>query len=221
MARFKFKLLVGGHEDFAPDDFDSMDRHVFDEELSVEERRKLPQLRAFAAANDLKFPHLPDERYPDERREIAIRSLRDQRGRAFHALGDAIIDTDVDLGARFNVPGLPPKFERIVGEAVPETRRRPNESIASWKSRIAAIVAEEEERERRAEEQRKPKSDVQRSAERGFAGDFQTASPEERFGAMTVEQLREVAAAEEIDLGSATRKADILKIVCDAMTAKV
>lgn len=123
-----------------------------------------------------------------------------------------IISTTQDLIARYNAPGSI-KFERVDEYAVDANfnplHRRPNESPEQYRVRMQEL----------ADAALKSAMDITSSVTPEGDGEGDegakslSASPEEVFDSMTREQLIKHAQEEEIDLGGAKSKADILKLV--------
>lgn len=122
-----------------------------------------------------------------------------------------IITTTQDLIKRYNAPGSI-KFERVDEYAVDANfnplHRRPNESPAQYRVRMQEL----------ADAALKSAMDmtdgtVPADGEGDEGAKSLSASPEEVFDAMTREQLIKHAQEEEIELGGAKSKADILKLV--------
>lgn len=102
-------------------------------------------------------------------------------------IGD-IIETDLDLKALFDRPGNIPKFEDITHGAA-----------------MAAMTPESIDQQV-AELLRKKAEMVNAQGSEKTHGDRTLES-------MTVEELKKLAAEEEIDLGKATKKEDIIRII--------
>lgn len=115
-----------------------------------------------------------------------------------HRAGE-VIESMTALDGKFNSPGYPPKFERIT-EGVPtvalaDIRQMPGESAEQWMARIKKLSEP---------------STLSPGKLAGAEGD------DVAFQSMTVEELRAFAAEEEIDLGRATRKEDIIRVLKEA-----
>lgn len=103
-----------------------------------------------------------------------------------------IIETDVDLHHMFDQPGAQPKFQDItLGDGtMPQTAESIDEQIARL--------------------QRQKEELANKNGSQSTHGDLTLQS-------MTVEELRKMAAEEEIDLGKASKKEDIINIINSAM----
>ncbi len=115
-----------------------------------------------------------------------------------------IIDSDTDLCKRFNTPGFPGKFEQVPDNVKPSKPVVVTGGDAAPKAPKARPFSAPQGYELEEKNETAPKADKESEEEEGGTG-------EDTYDSMTVAQLREHAAEEEIPLHGATTKADIIK----------
>ena len=121
------------------------------------------------------------------RLERGVHIYRDVYGNEKKAKRKDIIETDQDLAARYNIPGVAPRVTKL-GESTIDIDVA---SPSNTSSRIEDDV------------------NVETSTEQEETNDPLLVE----LQSMTVNQLREMAEDDEIDLGTATRKDEIVKAI--------
>jgi len=121
------------------------------------------------------------------RLERGVHIYRDVYGNEKKAKRKDIIETDQDLAARYNIPGVAPRVTNL-GESTIDIDVA---SPSNTSSRIEDDV------------------NVETSTEQEETNDPLLVE----LQSMTVNQLREMAEDDEIDLGTATRKDEIVKAI--------
>jgi hypothetical protein len=200
----KFKLLVGRHSQAEWTGPVEGLNQIMLNKLSIEQLKDLAEKRGINLEDATTKPHL-------------IQAFRDARPiqsyyADVHNNEFPTIESEVDLCTLFNSPGSD-KFERIT-PAAPMTREQIQAQIDDLKQKLQGTPTGQT---------------VQEAAEAGFYTDenkkIQPTTPtNDTFSSMSLDELKKHAASEEIELGKAKTRDEVLRVIRQAYgtaTAKV